>query len=82
MISYEYETTRSYNYDNGPQSNPVTNAIFTGADFAELKEKRDKLHNGARGYCLDWEELSDSVKSKIPGKFIIYDASADKWRKL
>lgn len=82
MISYEYETTRSYNYDNGPKSSAVATVMFKGKDYAALKSLPNKLHNGARGYCVDWDKLDDETKSKIPGKTIIYDAEADEWNKL
>ena len=82
MISFEYDVSRSYNYDNGPKSSAVTTAMFKGKDYEKLVNLSVKLHNGARGYCIDWDKLDASIKSGIPGQAIIYDAEDDEWNTL
>lgn len=75
---YQFDTARSYNYDNGPQSAPVTTVMFEGSEWNELKNKTG-LHGGTAAYCIDYEELDGSLKSEIGGQVLVYAPIKKKW---
>ena len=75
---YQFDAARSYNYDNGPQSSPVTTVMFEGSEWNKIKNKTD-LHGGAVAYCIDYEELDASLKNKIGGQALVYAPIKKKW---
>ena len=75
---FEYDAARTYNYDNGPKSSPVTTVMFEGSEWEELKAKTD-LPGGTAALCIDYAELDSSLKNEIGGKVLVYAPIKKKW---
>lgn len=75
---YQYDAARTYNYDNGPKSSPVTTVMFEGSEWEELKNKTD-LPGGATAFCIDYKELDAGLQSEIGGKVLVFAPIKKKW---
>ena len=78
MISYEYSKSVVYTYNPGENAMPATTVYMTAADF--LASPPTNVHNAARGYIIDWDELDAATRAQIGSKLLMFDKSALKWR--
>ena len=75
---YQYDAARTYNYDNGTSSVPVTTVMFEGSEWEELKAKTN-LPGGSGAFCIDYAELDSSLKNEIGSQILIYAPIKKKW---